>query len=438
MSLAADLRYPTNRASLTEGRVAAMHELRLSIGRAQDGYELKHQLAALGLVRQLPALAKLRVSIFMSEDTEDPVPQWPPFIPPSLKALRIGLIPDGSPENDSPLRALPGMLAASGARLERLEVTLPSSFEAIGDGLVYLAQALRCCSPTLKGFDLCTWNVKNVEGLCVPREAEDYADQMERLRMHWADLMAGVSACRELQVLVLPRIEVEPLFPRGTAFGRLTHLEISDFQREHPPAAGVVGLWELVASGGLPALAKLKTICQGTWGGVGEVRTRVAPALEAAAGTLTHLHLEKGLRGDWVNHEEDVGYELGVAVGKLRRLKDLALDLSEGGRAYHAFAQGLAASGGDRPLPLLWRVRVFSEVKTNADLLASLLLPSVRVFCSSHANERSAVIMACALRQVSYEHTWSVSSDAYRIVKAAVGAQCRVVNGRYRISQFWF
>jgi hypothetical protein len=52
-----------------------------------------------------------------------------------------------------------------------------------------------------------------------------------------------------------------------------------------------------------------------------------------------------------------VGYELGVAVGKLRRLKDLALDLSEDGRAYHAVAQGLAASGGDRPLPLLWRVR---------------------------------------------------------------------------------
>jgi hypothetical protein len=76
----------------------------------------------------------------------------------------------------------------------------------------------------------------------------------------------------------------------------------------------------------------------------------------------------------------DVGYELGVAVGKLRRLKDLALGLSEDGHFYHAFAQGLAASGGDRPLPLLWRVWVSSEVKTNADLLASLLLPSVRVF----------------------------------------------------------
>jgi hypothetical protein len=125
------------------------------------------------------------------------------------------------------------------------------------------------------------------------KEPEDYRSQVERLRVQWADVLAGVSACRELQVLVLPRIEVEPLFPPGTAFGRLTHLEISDHEREHPPDAGVMGLWELMASGGLPALAKLSVRLEGRWGGVEEVRTRVAPALEAVAGTLTHLHLEK-------------------------------------------------------------------------------------------------------------------------------------------------
>jgi hypothetical protein len=100
------------------------------------------------------------------------------------------------------------------------------------------------------------------------------------------------------------------------------------------------------------------------------------------------------------------GYELGVAVGRLRRLKDLALDMFEDGRIYHAMAQGLAASGGDCPLPLLWRVQVLSEVCGNADLLASLLLPSVRVFCSFHDDFRAALVMACALRQAGYKYAW--------------------------------
>jgi hypothetical protein len=62
-------------------------------------------------------------------------------------------------------------------------------------------------------------------------------------------------------------IEVEPLFPPGTAFARLTHLEIGDYEREHPPDAGVMGLWELMASGGLPALAKLKVSSRAVGGG---------------------------------------------------------------------------------------------------------------------------------------------------------------------------
>jgi hypothetical protein len=41
--------------------------------------------------------------------------------------------------------------------------------------------------------------------------------------------------------------------------------------------------------------------------------------------------------------------------------------------------------------------------------------------------------MACALRQVGYEHTWTVWSDAYRILKAALEAQCRVVDMEYDI-----
>jgi hypothetical protein len=318
-------------------------------------------------------------------------------IPPSLKALRIDV---GT--NTSLLPPPPGMLEASGARLERLEVHIPHFFERLSDGLVHLAQVLRCCSPTLKS---CSISVDFLSTL----HADPLVEEEERLRVQWADVLAGVSACRELQVLVLPSIEVEPLFPPGTSLGRLTHLEMSDHDREHPPCAGVVGLWELLASGGLPALAKLSVRLEGRWVGLEEVRSRVVPAFEAVAGTLTHLHLSCELLCGSRSDEVEVGYEVGVAVGKLRRLKDLALDLSRDGRDYHAFGQGLAASGGDRPLPLLWRVMLPLEVKTYADQVGSLLLPSVRVFYSDHhGSVYGALVTACALRQAGYKHTWTL------------------------------
>jgi hypothetical protein len=403
-NLTALLVVDTHLASLTEGLVADMRELCLTVDSVGA---LQPQLAALGLVRQLPALTKLELSICLYDDGDDPG-EWPRFIPPSLKALRIQLYAEAPSPNQSLLRALPSMIEASGARLDRLEVILPIEFEYIGEGLVHLAQVFRVCSPTLKGLLL---DIYDSELLQIHDEAEDYADQVDRLRVQWAEVMAGVSACRELEVLALPRIKVEPLFPPGTVFARLTHLEISDHEREHPPAARVMGLWDLVASGGLPALAKLSVRLEGRWGRVEEVRTCMAPALEAVAGTLTHLHLEKVAYANWVDDGVDVGYELGVAMGKLRRLKDLALDLSLCGRVHHAVAEGLAASGGHSPLPLLWRVSLLQAVTQNADQVVSLLLPSVRIFHTSLSDSRAAVLMACALRQVGYRHTWAICSD---------------------------
>jgi hypothetical protein len=339
------LKNETHRASLTGGLVAAVHELRVTFDTwMADAVYLRPQLAALGLVRQLPALAKLEVTIGGWRYGE--AVQWPPFIPPSLKSLRIELWLKDVFATESLLHALHDMLGASGARLDRLEVLLPIKFKFIGNGLVHLAQALRCCSPTLKGFYLGmldssgTWVAPPLH---VDKETEGYASKLEWLRVQWADVMSGVSACRELEVLVLPRITVEPLFPPGTAFASLTHLEISDHEREYRPAAGVMGLWKLVASGGLPALAKLSLRLEGRWGGIEEVRTRVAPALEAVAGTLLHLDLDKVEECGWLSDEVDVGYELGVAVGKLQWLKDLALSLSEDGRVYEA----VGGSGGE-------------------------------------------------------------------------------------------
>jgi hypothetical protein len=53
-----------------------------------------------------------------------------------------------------------------------------------------------------------------------------------------------------------------------------------------------MGLWELMASGGLPALAKLSVRFDGRLVGE-EVTSRMAAALEAVSGTLMHLELNE-------------------------------------------------------------------------------------------------------------------------------------------------
>jgi hypothetical protein len=383
-------------------------------------------------VRQLPALTKLELHVQGNRD--DPV-QWPPFIPPALKALRIDPSSGNTSTNESLMCALPGMLGASGARLEHLEVHTPFKSEYVGEELVHVAQALRCCSATLKEFVYSSGS-EDREGANDDKQA-----RMQRLRVQWADVLAGVSACRELQVLVLPVIEVESVFPPGTSFARLSHLSICDFGRE-PPKAGVVGLWELVASGGLPALAKVFVSLEGRRMGVEEMRSRVAPALEAVAGTLTHLNLQVITPGDGREQNDEaaveVGHELGLAMGKLWRLKDLALDLDSDGQVYHAMVQGMAASAGGRPLPLLWRVMLRFGIIENPDLLASLLLPSVRVFSSWHFDAEAALLTACALRQAGYTHTWNmlfhnpISEERRREIRRSLRS---IASGYYRVTQ---
>jgi hypothetical protein len=105
-ALAADLQHGSHRATLTYELVSGMHELSLKV--SSKGIEA--QLAALGLMRQLPALAKLEIVEEIDHSVDESV-QWPPFIPPSLKALSIGAH-DGKPLCLSLLCALPGMLDA--------------------------------------------------------------------------------------------------------------------------------------------------------------------------------------------------------------------------------------------------------------------------------------------------------------------------------------
>jgi hypothetical protein len=96
--------------------------------------------------------------------------------------------------------------------------------------------------------------------------------------------------------------------------------------------------------------------------------------------------------------------------------------------------QGLAASGGDYPLPRLRRLALPSGVKTNADRLATLLLPSVRAFISDCPNSQVALLTANALRGVGYKHTWELRGadsdkrdELYTIIRAI--APCTVADG---------
>jgi hypothetical protein len=409
-SIDVNLDCPTQRASLIDGLVAAMHELRVTVSCTGADH-----LAALGMVRQLPALTTLDLHVHREDQGQV---QWPPFIPPSLRSLDIG-VKDNQPIQGL-LRALPGMLEASGARLKRLHLHVPTEFADMVDGLMHVAQALRCCSPTLKNFCLST----GFGTLGIAEIIDDLEAQSERLRLQWADVLAGMMSCRELEFLALPDV-LEPLFPHGTVFARLTHLQLTDHQREHHPGAGEITLWELMASGGLPALSSLAVKLDGRWRGVDEVRARMVPAFEAVSATLTHLDLDKDdLDPGWLSDEVDMGYALGMAVGKLQRLESLALTLSDDGRVYHAMAEGLA-SGGGRPLPVLRRLRVSSRIGYNADLVGSLLLPGVRVFGSDCLHtSRAALLTACAVRRAGYKHTL-VLSMFERELKATVLAITR-------------
>jgi hypothetical protein len=82
----ANLCDPSHRAMLTEGRLGGMRELHLKVVLSDP---LEPQLAALGLVRQLPALAKLELEVSYGTDM-DPL-DWPPFIPPCLKTCQCEL-----------------------------------------------------------------------------------------------------------------------------------------------------------------------------------------------------------------------------------------------------------------------------------------------------------------------------------------------------------
>jgi hypothetical protein len=130
----AGLVFEDQREAFMEGLLGGVQELRVDIetNRRLWCVDVESQLEALMLVGKLPALSTLEVRVIGEDD--EPV-KWPNFTPPSLKALTVDVtrVLD-SLATESLLPALPDVLEASGARLDRLEIGIPVNFTDIGDG----------------------------------------------------------------------------------------------------------------------------------------------------------------------------------------------------------------------------------------------------------------------------------------------------------------
>jgi hypothetical protein len=320
---------PNDRHILSEGMLRLLEEVEITMGYG-EGTE---GVAALEQLRSLPHLRRIRL------DSHKPLSAaFPPFIPPSLKSLSVHVFDWATL---APLlRELPSMLQASGARLESigLSCALDSDpLESPPEEGAAIARVLRVCSSTLKTVALL-----------------DHGMRLSRTCIH--DLMPGLTSCCDtLEVLHCPWAVFCSLPATGPCFPRLTKLHVGG-------SRVVIDLvmpgWGAMANGRLPALASLDMQWMSGLLEVDEVEGeeaeyfRVARAFEGVAGTLTRLTLNAR---QGVEPAEGACHELGTAIGKLRRLRYLHLDLFSDGRDYAEMARGVAASGG---CPELFRLSI--------------------------------------------------------------------------------
>jgi hypothetical protein len=228
------------------------------------------------------------------------------------------------------------------------------------------------------------------------------------------ELVPGlVSCCATLEVLHCPWSVFSALPATCPAFPRLNELALHGSDDEAIDLASPA--WGVVANGRLPALATLDIYSETTfkWSarseGEGLQATEavllLARAFEAVAGTLKLLALFSGYGAGEDDLLAGACYELGAAIGKLRRLRHLELFLNgHDGRAYHAVGRGGAASGG---CPELFTVEI-GGLHKNVDWLTyepSLIVPSVRdLSISGRGTEEEALLLCCGLVQMGCKH----------------------------------
>jgi hypothetical protein len=244
------------------------------------------QLAALEHLRRLPHLYYLSL---LGPEGQAQEADFPPFIPPSLKILFIKIRPLAGLE--TLLRQLPSMLQASGASLEEFDIAVAETKFRVGgniekklsaEGSVAFAQILRTCSSSLRTVRLSDCGLDfGACGFALVGALMSCSDTLEVLSCPWAVYSALPATC--------------PTFPR------LIKLCLRGARDEDIDWASPA--WGVMASGRLPALATLQLLIHRdlqlhlvALEARGE-RLRLAPALEAVAGTLKRLIISVGM--DW-------------------------------------------------------------------------------------------------------------------------------------------
>jgi hypothetical protein len=346
------------------------------------------QVAALGHLRHLPHLRILGLTCYGALENRPPA-----FISPSLKVLCLDI--DVSATLEALLREVPSMLQASGASLEVIEIAaLALADEQLSDdAFAALARVLRACSSTMKDMKL-----------------------MADATVWSPELVAGLTSCCDTLEVLSCRTDLFTSLPAACSFPRLTELRLMG--KEEKEVDVVPRVLDLMANGRLPALAALhirldseylarSLLEEGARGGGG----RLGRAFEAVAGTLRRLTIMFS-RGDPL--PDAASYELGAAIGKLRRLRYLELDMFPDARGYRAVAGALVASGG---CPELFKLHLMG-MKKNLLWLArepSLILPSVRnlritAACPVAETDEEALLLCCGLVEAGYQYLLHMSS----------------------------
>jgi hypothetical protein len=285
---------------LSDGRLRPLEEVHVGLSSADD-------LPALGHLRQLLHLRSLEI-----EGENAPVPEavFPAFIPPSLKTLTLDHL--HGPLLESLLLQLPSMLQASGTGLVELKVISAATISE--ESGVALARVLQSCSSTLKTFRIVT---ADVPGSLFERD-------------FGSEVALGLESCCEgLERLEVPWEVFKNLPPTCPAFTRLTHLT---FKGDAAPIDLSSPVWDRVASGLLPALADLHLEANGLWwGNSWRYRGFLRALEEGVAGTLRRLTLQD--ESESHSPHSATCHELGVAIGKMRRLTYLSLRLTRDGKS---------------------------------------------------------------------------------------------------------
>jgi hypothetical protein len=389
---------PIDREILSGGMLRLLEEV--EVGIKMDDEE---QVAALEHLRRLPHLRSLRLRWFRG----DPGAALPPFIPPSLKTLELSHLYVASLK--SLLRQLPSMLRASGANLEEFRLELLQDLPA---ECAALAQVLRACSSTLKTVWLRDSDCSHMGPACIRELAP-----------------ALISCCATLEYVHCPWALFSALPATVPSFTRLTRLELWGSEAKGPvdPTSSV---WDIMANGRLPALKTLdiRKIQLTRWE-EGQGGSRMARAFEAVTGTLRKLDL---VAISWDALPVGASYEVGAAIGKLRRLRYLFPDLFVDGRDYHAMGRGMAASGG---CPDLFELIVQWTTK-NVDWLThepGLVVPSVRnLSIAGRCTEEEALLFCCGLAQAGYQHQVTVAlcdHDDQELPDAMVACMRAILGG---------